>query len=108
MNLHVRRFLCAIGDDAIRVNAEDDNWGPNFATTQGGGIPPTPGGQQVMPGQGLVIPPVTNQTLWSWAYKLVSNSPMMENVVGLYAHDTFYRMFNFVFEIEHWCPNRRC
>ncbi|KAJ8661356.1 hypothetical protein O0I10_003108 [Lichtheimia ornata] len=77
MNMHVRRFMRAIGD-----YDEEDNWAPNFATINmpGNGIQPGPGGQQVMAGQGLLIPPVTNQVLWTWAYKLVSNNPTLENV----------------------------
>lgn len=76
----------AIGDYVEQEDQENDNWAPNFAIINmvGGGIQPAPGGQQVMPGQELVIPPVTNQSLWSWAYKLVSNSPMLENVVSVY------------------------
>lgn len=72
---------------AIGDYDEEDNWAPNFATINmpGNGIQPGPGGQQVMAGQGLLIPPVTNQVLWTWAYKLVSNNPTLENVVSVYA-----------------------
>ncbi|KAI7882374.1 hypothetical protein K492DRAFT_176402 [Lichtheimia hyalospora FSU 10163] len=74
INMHIKRFMRAICDYVEHEDQENNNWTPNFSiiNMQGGGIQPAPGGQQVMPGQELVIPPVTNQSLWTWAYKLVS------------------------------------